>query len=355
MLGKPLGRPRDLLAAASAVRRHTRTQFAEKERLMAMAAELRNTATRRWGLLALLTVLGAVIGLAYALIRPPEYTAKAYLAVVAQTPGDNSAVSYAQAYARIASQGDALQTAADASAGSASVEELRRSVVAAASPDAPVIELTGAADSAERAANLVNLVANGLTTTANTHTADTRVRVVPLSAALPPADPTSPQLPLAVAVGAAAGLLLGGLAFLTGGERKLPQGAGGPQSAEATSSEPSGTANSPDGSVLQRLTSWRTKAPGKVATSVMLTTEPPPADAGEMEVKPAQEEEPASVADVAPAVPQEPPEKTSDDDVKGDGERTSDVSHGKPKGSTPRPRPRGRVGSTSSPRRDRTS
>jgi len=45
-----------------------------------MAADLRNTATRRWGVLVLLTVLGAGAGLAYALLRPPEYTAKAYLA-----------------------------------------------------------------------------------------------------------------------------------------------------------------------------------------------------------------------------------------------------------------------------------
>src|SRR5512133_1362294 len=182
--------------------------FPDAERLMAMAADLRNTATRRWGVLVLLTVLGAVAGLAYALLRPPEYTATAYLAVVAENPGDSSAVSYAQAYSRIAGQGGALQAAADASGGSASLQELRRSVLAAASPDAPVIELTGTADSADRAANLVNLVANSLTKTANTHTGDTRVRVALLSAAVPPADPTSPQLPLAVAVGAAAGLLL---------------------------------------------------------------------------------------------------------------------------------------------------
>ena len=160
-----------------------------------MAAEIRNTATRRWGLLVLLTVLGAVAGLAYALIRAPEYTAKAYLAVVSENPGDSSAVSYAQAYSRIAGQGDALQIAADASGGSASVQELRRSVLAAASPDAPVIELTGTAGSAERAADLVNLMANGLAKTANNHTADTRMRVALLSAAVPPADSTSPQLP----------------------------------------------------------------------------------------------------------------------------------------------------------------
>ncbi|HEX2773060.1 MAG TPA: Wzz/FepE/Etk N-terminal domain-containing protein, partial [Micromonosporaceae bacterium] len=186
-----------------------------------MAAEKRSTLVRRWWLIGLFTALGAVAGLGYALLTPPEYTAKAYVAVVAQNAGDSMAVSYAQAYARIAGQGDALHAAAEASNGTASVKQLRRGVLASASPDAPVIELTGTAGSAERAADLVNLLADGLVRTANSHTSDTRMRLALLSAAVPPADPTSPQLPLAVAVGAAVGLLLGGLAFLARGERSV--------------------------------------------------------------------------------------------------------------------------------------
>lgn len=316
-----------------------------------MAAPLRNTATRRWGVLVLLTVLGAVAGLAYALIRPPEYTAKAYLAVVAQNPGDSSAVSYAQAYSRIASQGDALKAAADASAGKATVQDLRHSVLAAASPDAPVIELTGAANSADRAADLVNLLADGLTKTANAHTGDTRVRVALLSAAVPPADPTSPQLPLAVAVGAAAGLLLGGLAFLGLGERKSPHRVSGPQVAEATGSDTTETVSTTDGNVIQRLTSWRARTPVKVVTSVVPMAEAPLPHGGDIKVEVAQELGPASVVDAAPAVLQEHPGMTSDGDVKGDGEGMSDVNR-KPNGSTPKQRQRRRVASTSSSRRD---
>ena len=155
-----------------------------------------------------------------------------------ENPGDSSAVSYAQAYSRIAGQGDALQIAADASGGSASVQELRRSVLAAASPDAPVIELTGTAGSAERAADLVNLMANGLAKTANNHTADTRMRVALLSAAVPPADSTSPAAALAVAIGAAVGLLLGGLAFLGRGERNQQDRSGDRDTPEATRLDP---------------------------------------------------------------------------------------------------------------------
>lgn len=219
---------------------------------MAMAAETWSMVARRWGPMVLLTGLGAGAGLVYALISPPEYTAKAYAAVVAQNPAaDTSAVGYAQAYSRIAGQGEALQTAADASNGSASMNELRRSVSAAASPDAPVIELTGTAGSAKRAADLVNMVANGLITTANSHTADTRMRLALLGAAVPPADPTSPQLGLDVAVGGAAGLLLGGLAFLAAGERRQPDRPGAREPADATGPNPVGAAPSRDGSALE--------------------------------------------------------------------------------------------------------
>ncbi len=164
----------------------------------------------RWLLLGLVTALGALAGLGYVLLSHPVYTAKAYVLVVAQNPGDStSAVSYAQAYARIAGQGEALNAAAAASNGAASVSELRSQVRASTSPDAPVIEVTGSAGSARHAADLANLVAIGLVNTANDHSADTRMRLTVLSAAIPPADPASPRPALDIAVGAAMGLLLG--------------------------------------------------------------------------------------------------------------------------------------------------
>jgi capsular polysaccharide biosynthesis protein len=273
---------------------------------MAMAAETRNTTPRRWGLIVLLTVLGAGAGLAYALISSAQYTAKAYVAVVAQDPGDSSAVSYAQAFSRIASQGDALQTAADASQGSASVEELRRSVLAAASPDAPVIELTGTAGTPERAADLVNLLGNGLIKTANSHTADTRMRLALLSAAVPPADPTSPQLPLAVAVGAAAGLLLGGLALLGRGERYQPDRPAGHESGDPSSPDPVGAGQFHDANnTIERLANWTGRAPSNVMTRFGANRVKPPPDGIGKQGTAAQSEEPDSVRDVIPAARQE--------------------------------------------------
>ena len=183
---------------------------------MAAAAKIWTWPDRRWWLIGLLTILGVLGGLVYGLARDPVYTAKAYVVVVAEDSSDSMAVSYAQAYARIADEGAALDAAAEAGNATASVDELRRQVRATASPDAPVIELTGSAGSADRAAYLANLVADGLVSAANKHRGDTRVRLTVLSAALPPIGPTSPSLALSVAVGAAVGLLLGGLALLGG-------------------------------------------------------------------------------------------------------------------------------------------
>lgn len=177
---------------------------------------------RRWWLAAALVGLGALSGLIYAVVSPPVYSARAYVVVVAQNPADTGAVSYAQAYSRIAVQGDVLGRAAG---GGAAPTELRRQVRTSSSPDAPVIEVVGSARTAERAAALSNLVANSLVDTANERASDTRMRLSLLSPASPPAEPASPRLGLDVAVGAAAGLLLGGLAVLVGAGGTSPGGA----------------------------------------------------------------------------------------------------------------------------------
>ena len=192
---------------------------------------------RSWPLGALV-LLGALLGLAYGLLRPPVYAAKAYVVVVAKDSNDSTAVSYAQAYARIAGQGQVLATAASASNGTATPEELRSSAQASSSPDAPVIEITGSGRSAAHSADVANLVANALADTANRSSTDTKVRLVLLSAAAAPSSPASPRPVLDVAVGAAAGVLLAGLALL-GRSGRTDRGGGQPRvpSAETPAGE----------------------------------------------------------------------------------------------------------------------
>ena len=184
---------------------------------MTAAAEVLTQLVRRWWLTGLLAVLGGLAGLVYALVTPPVYTARAHVIVIAQNDGDGlAAVNYAQAYARVATEGQTVDAAARRSNGTATKEDLQGNVRVASSPNGPVVEITGTASSPSRAAELANLVANGLIDSANRQATQTRMSLSVFSEATPPAVATSPRPGLAVAVGAASGLLLGGLAVLLG-------------------------------------------------------------------------------------------------------------------------------------------
>ncbi|GAA3444396.1 lipopolysaccharide biosynthesis protein [Planomonospora venezuelensis] len=178
---------------------------------------------RPWWPLPVALLLGALAGLAFSLGRGPVYTADAYITVVPADPAATaSAVNYAQAYARIATEPEILAVAAHnaAAAGgggaspAAASERLRRGVRASASPDAPLVELSASAADPVAAAEQVNTVADALISYAGHHAAATRVRLVGFTKAFPPAAPSTPPPVLTAAVGAAGGVLIGGLACL---------------------------------------------------------------------------------------------------------------------------------------------
>src|SRR5690348_9048623 len=100
---------------------------------------------RRFGLLLLLTLIGAGAGAAYAAVKTPTYTAKSYV-VANGDPGDaNTALNFAQAYGRIATSGAILDQAAVALG---SDQSGLRQVTASTSPDAPMIEIVATGTSA---------------------------------------------------------------------------------------------------------------------------------------------------------------------------------------------------------------
>jgi capsular polysaccharide biosynthesis protein len=165
----------------------------------------------------LLALLGAIAGYGFARLATPTYVGRAYVAAVARGTGnDQSAVNYAGAYAKIAVQSEVMNAAARASGGRFTPDELRTHVRTSTSPDAPVIEIAGSAGNAQHAADLANQVAAGLITIAARTGDQTRIDCVLLSRADPPAGPAAPRAMLDVAVGAAAGALLGGLLMLSG-------------------------------------------------------------------------------------------------------------------------------------------
>ncbi|MFJ1934633.1 Wzz/FepE/Etk N-terminal domain-containing protein [Kitasatospora sp. NPDC088160] len=181
---------------------------------------------RRWWPVALAVPLGAAAGAGYAVVSHPSYAASAYVLVVPQNPGEAAtATNFAQAYGRLAGQPQVLAVAA-AETGHTRAE-LESLVHGTTSPDAPMIEITGTGTRPQEAAQTADAVARSLVSFANTSSRDTSVRLVTLAPAAEPDKPTTPSATLDVAVGGAAGLLVGALVMMTRrrGEAALPEAA----------------------------------------------------------------------------------------------------------------------------------
>jgi len=178
--------------------------------------EILRRLVRRFGLLLLLTLIGGIAGAAYAALKTPTYTAKAYVvAVSTSAQGDPiSALNFAQAYGRVATS-DPVLAKASVLLGTTDQSGLRQAT-AATSPDAPVIEITATGTKPKHTAAVANSVANALVEYGGNRKAETRVSLSLLAGAIAPTQPSSPKPPMELAVGAAGGLLIGGLAVLAG-------------------------------------------------------------------------------------------------------------------------------------------
>jgi capsular polysaccharide biosynthesis protein len=169
---------------------------------------------RRWWPIALGLPLGAAAGGGYALAAAPAYSASAYVVVVPQNVADGTvAANFAQAYGRLVTQPQVLRPAAAEIR--TPVSRLEGRVRGTTSPDAPMIEVTGTAGTPRGAARAANAVSRSLVRFSDSSSPDTRVRLVAFAGAVAPDRPSSPAPVLDTAVGAATGLLLGGLLMLT--------------------------------------------------------------------------------------------------------------------------------------------
>ncbi|MEY9942382.1 lipopolysaccharide biosynthesis protein [Streptacidiphilus sp. MAP5-3] len=211
----------------------------ESEKQTAKAHPVLRAALRRWWPLLVAVPAGAVAGGGYALVATPQYQANAYVMAVADPGSDSStAVNFAQAYGRVVGQPEILAPAA-ATTG-ATVRQLTTQIQAQTSPDAPVIEITGSAASAHQAAREANAVARSMVAFGDTTAKQTHIRLMTFATAAEPATPSSPSRSLDVAVGGAAGALLGSLALLarTGGTGRRPEDLPGTADAVTGSVEP---------------------------------------------------------------------------------------------------------------------
>ncbi|MFB6889824.1 hypothetical protein ACFCX4_10975 [Kitasatospora sp. NPDC056327] len=190
--------------------------------------EPRRSAARRqagrWWPIVLAVPLGAAAGAGYAVVADPSYAANSYVVVVPEEQTEPvTAVNFAQAYGRLAGRPQVLAAAAAESGHSRA--ELESLVSGTTSPDAPVIEITGTGSDPQEAVRAADAVARSLVAFGNGSTKETGVRLVPLAGAAEPDRPTTPSGRLDVAVGAAAGVLIGALVLMT---RRRNAGDAGP-------------------------------------------------------------------------------------------------------------------------------
>ncbi|WP_228979586.1 lipopolysaccharide biosynthesis protein [Streptomyces sp. DH12] len=183
---------------------------------------------------------GAAAGGAYGLLATPEYAATSYVVVVPEERSDPAAaMGLAQAYGRVATD---IAVAGDAAVWArVTPAELRASVTAATSPDAPMISVTARSERARTAAAMADGVARALVQKGAHARAGTHVSVVQFARATTPTAPVSPSAPLAALVGGSGGGLLGGLALLVRPRRA----ADARPPAEGTAAPATGTAPAP--------------------------------------------------------------------------------------------------------------
>ncbi|OXY99931.1 lipopolysaccharide biosynthesis protein [Streptomyces diastatochromogenes] len=175
-----------------------------------------------WSLVAAGVLAGGLLGGAYGVLKAPTYTATSYVIAVPTEHSDTaSALGFAQAYGRVATQ---LAVLGDAQvAAGVPVDTLRDSVRTATSPDAPMVAVSATSARPAQAADMANAVARALTRHANDTKTATHVELLQFSRALRPTAPTSMSAGVTALVGASAGGLLGGLVLLVRPKRRPEQ------------------------------------------------------------------------------------------------------------------------------------
>nr|WP_254712257.1 lipopolysaccharide biosynthesis protein [Streptomyces sp. TRM64462] len=158
-------------------------------------------------------LLGAVAGGSYGLLKTPQYAATSYVVVVpAERSDPAAAMGLAQAYGRVATD---IAVAGDAAVWArVSPATLRANVLAATSPDAPMISITARSARPATAASMADSVARALVEKGTHAETSTNVRIVQFARATRPTSPVSPSPALSALVGGSAGGLLGGLTLL---------------------------------------------------------------------------------------------------------------------------------------------
>ncbi|MEV0633460.1 lipopolysaccharide biosynthesis protein [Streptomyces sp. NPDC050619] len=175
-----------------------------------------------WSLIAAGALTGGLLGGGYGLAQPPAYTATSYVVAVPTEQSDPaSALGFAQAYGRVATQ---LAVLGDAPVwAGVPVRTLKESVRTATSPDAPMVSVTATSSRPDLAADMANAVSRALTRHAADTQDSTHIELQQFARATRPTAPSSPSPAVTGLVGASAGGLLGGLTLLVRPRRTTDQ------------------------------------------------------------------------------------------------------------------------------------
>lgn len=173
-----------------------------------------------WAAILICAQLGVVLGAALAITSPREYTANADVFV--QVSGGSStsdvaaATNFSQQQARnfsaVATREIVLQSVIDDLDLDVDVPQLRSQVSTVVPLNSTMITISGTDRSAQTAADIANSVAAELTAVVPRLTpevvGESTVRMQIIESATPPANPSSPNVPLLLVLGLLAGLVL---------------------------------------------------------------------------------------------------------------------------------------------------
>jgi capsular polysaccharide biosynthesis protein len=155
-------------------------------------------------------LLGGLGGALYGSTRPISYAAHSYVLVAPTgTASGSSNVTgpeLALAFARVGADPSVVGAAFAAQALPSSPEDIARSVSAIASPDAPVIDVTGTAPSAKQSALFADTAANGLIAHVQRLAATPGFKLVLLTPATVPDRPSGSPVLVYSLLGFAVGL-----------------------------------------------------------------------------------------------------------------------------------------------------
>lgn len=192
--------------------------------MVQQTSDILQVLVRRFWIIVLGFIIGGALGIFASQLMTPVYQSNVYLLVVpssgnfgTQTPSDYEQKlrnDYTQAYSRIATDPAVIGESVRESGVGVDPSDIRKVVNVTPSSTAPILQVTVNFQDPEGASTLANAVARGLNSYTAKQSTDSGYRADVMAEATPPTSPVAPGWKLNIAVGAAVGLLVGGVVAL---------------------------------------------------------------------------------------------------------------------------------------------